>query len=157
MDDKTRQYILDMSMQENRFGALYRYLAASFGISACGMWVLYYLFIAEDDISQQELMQLMMFPKQTINSAVTGLVKKGYVELEMIPGTRNRKKIILTKAGRSFAKDTVCRLQSAESRALGQMGDKKMKQYIALHDEYLALLTEEFSEEGLISDEYKQE
>ena len=54
MDDKTRQYILDMSMQENRFGALYRYLAASFGISACGMWVLYYLFIAEDDISQQE-------------------------------------------------------------------------------------------------------
>ena len=152
MDDKTRQYIMDMSTQEKRFGALYRSLAASFGISDCGMWVLYYLLIADEDISQQELMKLMQFPKQTINSAVTGLVKKGYVELEMIPGTRNRKKIMLTDEGRSFAENTVCRLQAAESRAINEMSDKKMKQYIALHDEYLELLEKEFSKEGLISD-----
>lgn len=152
MDDKTRRYILDMSLQEKRFGALYRSLAASFGISECGMWIMYYLLIAEAEISQQELMGLMMFPKQTINSAVSGLVKKGFIELEMIPGTRNRKKIMLTREGRSFAGDTVCRLQQAESKAISRMGDRKMEQYIGLHNEYLELLEKEFSGKGLTGD-----
>ena len=152
MDKKTKEYIVNMSRQEKQFGALYRSLSASFGISDCGMWILYYLLIADEDISQQELMKLMMFPKQTINSAVTVLVKKGFIELEMIPGTRNRKKIMLTSEGAAFAEDTVNRVLSAETRAIARMGDKQMKQYIALHDKYLEVLKNEFSEEGLVSD-----
>ena len=98
----------------------------------------------------EELQELMMFPKQTINSAVTGLVKRGYIELEMIPGTRNRKKIILTKSGKAFAEGNVGKMIAAETRAISDMGEKKMKQYIRLHDEYFALLEEKFEKEGLI-------
>ena len=99
------------------------------------MWILYYVSIAEEDISQQELQELMMFPKQTINSAVSGLVKKGYVSLEMIPGTRNRKRILLTKEGEAFTENTVGKLVKAEINAMSEMGDEKMQQYIELHDE----------------------
>lgn len=150
MDDTTREFIRSMSSQEKKFDALYRNLASSFGIPDCGMWILYYILITEEDISQQELQELMMFPKQTINSAVTGLVKRGYIELEMIPGTRNRKKIILTKSGKAFAEETVGKMIAAETRAISDMGEKKMKQYIRLHDEYFALLEEKFEKEGLI-------
>ena len=153
MDDKTRQFIMDMSSQEKKYGALYREIASSFGIPDCGMWVLYYVLISENDISQQELQELMMFPKQTINSAVTGLVKRGYIELEMIPGTRNRKKIILTKFGRDFTEKTVVKMITAETKAISDMGENKMKQYIRFHDEYFALLKERFEQEGLIANE----
>ena len=59
------------------------------------MWALYYLQNAEEQLSQQDLIELMLFPKQTINSAVSALVKKGYVTLEMIPNTKNRKRFLI--------------------------------------------------------------
>ena len=150
MVDTTREYIRSMSSQEKKFDALYRNLASSFEIPDCAMWVLYYVLIAGKDVSQQELQELMMFPKQTINSAVTGLAKRGYIELEMITGTRNRKKIILTKSGKEFTEETVEKMIAAETKAISDMGEKKMKQYIRLHDEYFALLQEKFEKEGLI-------
>ena len=89
------------------FSSLYRGVSTSCGLSDCQFWALYYLISTEDPITQQDLVNLMLFPKQTINSAVAGLVQNGYVILEMIPGTRNRKKLILTHKGRELAGKTV--------------------------------------------------
>jgi len=63
-----------------------------------------------------------MFPKQTINSAVIGLAQKGYLELRMIQGTRNRKQILLTPSGTELSHATVERMRSAEEQATVKMG-----------------------------------
>ena len=68
----------------------------------------------------------------------------------MIPRTRNRKKIILTKDGKDFTQKTVEKMIAAETGAISDMGEKKMKQYIRLHDEYFAMLKERFEKAGLI-------
>ena len=114
------------------------------------MWILYFLSTSEDELSQHDLIEKMMFPKQTINSAVAGLAKKGLVELTMIPGTRNRKKLMLTEAGNAMANNTVNRMYQAECRVVEQMGAERMTQYVKLYRDFFTYLQKEFQKEGLI-------
>lgn len=150
MKQDAKAYLSEISSQEKRFGALYRQAAAGFDLPECAMWVLYFLITADEPLTQQDLIERMQFPKQTINSAVSGLAQKGCVELHRIPGTRNRKNILLTPSGAELAESTVMRMRAAEERAVKQLGAEKMAQYIALHEEFLAALRAEFEKEGVI-------
>ena len=148
---KTEDYLMNIGRQEKQFDALYRNAGALFGLPDCAMWVLYFLSSSEQELSQQDLIEKMMFPKQTINSSVTGLSKKGIVELTMIPGTRNRKKIALTEAGKVLAANTVDRLFHAECRAAEQMGAERMTAYMELYHDFFTCLQQEFQKDGLIN------
>ena len=147
---KTEEHLMNIGRQEKQFDALYRNAGALFGLPDCAMWVLYFLSSSEQELSQQDLIEKMMFPKQTINSAVTGLSKKGIVELTMIPGTRNRKKITLTEEGKELAEHTVDRLFQAECRAVEQMGAERMTAYMELYHDFFTCLQQEFQKDGLI-------
>ena len=150
MKQDAKAYLSEISSQEKRFAALYRQAAAGFDLSECAMWVLYFLITADEPLTQQDLIERMQFPKQTINSAVSGLAQKGSVELQMIPGTRNRKNILLTSSGAELAGGTVRRMRAAEECAAKKLGAEKMARYIALHEEFLGALREEFGKEGII-------
>jgi transcriptional regulator, MarR family len=77
MDTKqTDEYLAELGVQEKQYDVLYRKVANAFELPDCSMWILYYLSSSENPLSQQDLIEKMMFPKQTINSAVTGMVKK---------------------------------------------------------------------------------
>ena len=147
---KTEDYLMNIGRQEKQFDALYRNAGAFFGLPDCAMWILYFLSSSEQELSQQDLTEKMMFPKQTINSAVTGLTKKGLIELSMIPGTRNRKKITLTAIGKEFAEKTVARMYKAECRAVEQMGFARMTTYMELYHDFFTCLQHEFQKDGLI-------
>ena len=147
------EILAQISGQEKQFDALYRNAGAIFGFSDCAMWVLSFLTISGEEVSQQDLIGKMMFPKQTINSAVSVLVKKGLVELSMIPGTRNKKKISLTSAGAEISGSTVVRMYQAECRAVEQMGIRKMEQFLKLYSEFYKYLHTEFGKEGLVNGE----
>ena len=149
MENTEKAFLLNISTQEKQFDALYRGVASRFQMPDCTMWILYFLICSDEAMTQQDLIEKMMFPKQTINSAVSGLVKKGLVELKMIPGTRNRKRILLTDAGARIAQDTVERMRSAEERAAARLGSAKMEQYAKLYQEFFSALQQEFRKEGL--------
>lgn len=149
----TKECLANIAGKEKQYDALYRSAGAIFGFSDCAMWVLYYLSITGQDISQQDLIEKMMFPKQTINSAVSVLVAKGFVELSMIPGTRNKKKITLTSAGTEVTNKTVGRMYQAECRAVERMGYERMEQFVELYGEFFEHLHTEFEKEGLTNGE----
>lgn len=153
MGRNASDYLTETSTQEKRFAALYRQAASAFDMSECSMWILYFLISTSGPLTQQGLIERMMFPKQTINSAVVGLAKKGWIELQMIPGTRNRKNILLTADGIKAMRNTVERMRLAEERAAEKLGAEKMTQYIALHVEFLNALQTEFEREGIIRGE----
>ena len=102
-DEKIISSLTEMGKQDNRFDSLYRRVSASFEMSACAMWIFYYLLLSDDGMTQLEMTEAMRFPKQTVNSAVQNLVKDNLVTLEAVQGTRNSKKVLLTKRGRDFA------------------------------------------------------
>ena len=150
---ETDAYLWKISRQEKQFDALYRSAGANFDLSDCAMWVLYFLSSVDTELSQQDLIEMMMFPAQTINSAVSSLAKKDLLELKMIPGTRNRKRISLTQSGRDLAEQTIDRMRKAECRAVEAMGCEKIEKFIDLYQQFFGCLKTEFEKEGLIYEE----
>ena len=101
--------------------ALYHRFALSIGLSDSSLGVLYALLEAEEPCSQFDLCNDWSIPKQTINTAVAALQKKGLVSLSHIAGTRNKKSVALTDEGRAFAEKTVGVLHQAELDALAEL------------------------------------
>jgi DNA-binding MarR family transcriptional regulator len=70
----------------------------------------------QEEYSQQDICNAWSLSKQTVNSIVSNMVKKGYVYLEMVPGSKNRKIICLTEEGRKFGEKVIYPLVFAEQK-----------------------------------------
>ena len=99
--------------QRKEQNAVYHNVAVKYGMSDTVMMILYFASDEEPVLTQQEICNACFLPKQTVNTAIAGLAQKGLVELELIPGTRNKKRILLTDAGRELEKNTTDRLRGA--------------------------------------------
>ena len=151
MKKYTESCLEQLAIQEKKFSALYKEAVALFNIPDCSMWILYYLIISDKDITQQDLIKKMLFPKQTINSAVNSLMKKELLNLEVIPNTKNKKKLFLTDRGLKLAQNTVLKLREAECRAVENMGKEKMLKFMELYGEFYSELQMEFKKEGIVN------
>ena len=149
MEEKPEDILNEMARCDRAFGSLYREAAREFGLSEAAMWVLYSAASSGAPVSQCDLSGAMGLSKQTVNSAVASLEAKGLIELHPVPGTRNRKDIVLTEAGEELASRTVGRMREAEARAVESLGDDKARLYVELHDEFIATLEWEFEKEGI--------
>lgn len=141
--------LMRMGRQDSLYDDLYRRVAASFGMSVCEMWIFYFMLAAKGGVTQQDVASMMMFPKQTVNSAVAHLVKDGMVLLKALPNARNSKKIAFTRKGRNMACKTVNHLLQSEIRATQKLGGEKTIRYISLRDEYYQFLKSEFESDFL--------
>lgn len=123
--------------------ALYHAAALRSGIRDGEINIWSMLLCSNKEYSQQELAEMFYLSKQTANSIVGNLVKKGYVVLEHVPGTRNRKVIRLTEAGRTFGEKHVLWIFEAEQRALEGSEIKEVQAYISMIERYTSRLREE--------------
>ncbi|MBR5316876.1 MAG: winged helix-turn-helix transcriptional regulator [Lachnospiraceae bacterium] len=138
-----RYYIEQIEQQRKGQEAIYHNVAAKHGLSDTAMWVLYLVSEPEKVYTQQELCRQISCAKQTINTAIANLMKNGYVELEMIPGTRNQKKIILTNKGQELAASTTNILREAEERAYAKLSAKELEAYLEMATRLTMSLKEE--------------
>lgn len=150
MNSETKEILRSMGRQEKQFEGLYRSLASVFQFPDCSMWIMYYLAMENAPLTQHELIDRMMYSKQTIHSAAFWLVKKGWVRLETNPASRSSKFVILTDEGKQAAEGTVCRILSAEAKAVENVGKKKMQQFIDLQEELGKQFLSAFQAEGLL-------
>lgn len=135
-----------MGRLDCRFDALYRRVCAVFGLPACALWVLYHLLAAgEEGLTQRDLAGLLMFPKQTVNSAVSRLAREGWAEVGADGATRKSKRVRLTAEGRARAEGSAGRLLRAEIRAVRRFGAAKARALDGLREEFFGLLEEEFA------------
>ena len=118
--------------------SIYHNTAVRFGLSDTAMRVLYLVSETDEVLTQQDFSA-----KQTIHTAINGLVKNGFVELIPIPGTRNHKKILLTASGQALADRTVNRLKEAEQRAYSRMSEEDLQTYLELTSRLTSHLREE--------------
>lgn len=136
--------------QENRryneTNLLYHVTAAQFGLSDTVFWVLYSLYSDDKPQTQAQMSAGWCLPKQTLNSAVRGMVEQGLVKLTPAPGYKHGKLLSLTEAGRTLAEKTVAQVIRAEENAIRRMGLERARQNLALGAEYLQLLRAEFTQ-----------
>ena len=140
-----RNLLEQMNRQFNESNALYHDLAVHYGISDTMFWVLYALYNNSEPQTQNRLCMDWNLPKQTLNSAVASMVKRGLLELEPAPGRHSGKLLHLTPAGRDFAQKTIVPICQAEQQALEQLGIQEAEHYIQVGQEHLNALRTEFN------------
>lgn len=143
-----RNYIELIEQQRKEQDAIYHNVAVKYGLSDTAMWVLYNIYLAEDVITQQELCRQCFFAKQTVNTAITSLIKNGYVELESIIGTRNHKRILLTEKGIRLADVTIKPLVESENKAYAVLDSEEIKAYLDMTTRLTISLREETEKLG---------
>jgi len=147
--EEIKAIFTQMGKQESLFEALYSRVASAFGLTTCEMWIYYFLMIEANGITQRDICSQMSFKKQTVNSAVSKLVKNGMLTLSTTDGNSKNKILMLTPEGREFAQLTVNQLLEAELKAAKKFGSKKLSSFCKLRDEYYGTLLKEFEKDFL--------
>lgn len=151
MEQKIRTRNIELTQLSKQMDELYHHYGAASGLSDPAIWVLYTLY--EDEhatYTQNDLVCMWFYPKQTINYTVSSLVKNGWIELEQLAGGRNRKAIRLTKEGKHICDEKILPLMLAEENALAHMTEeeqilllKLMKKHFTNFEEEILKITKE--------------
>lgn len=149
MDKNTKRQIDVINQRIKELGAVYRMAAVKSGgsDSEVYIWSILLNSESEDEYSKYDLCELLSLPKQTINSIVSNLIKKGFVFLEHVPGTRNRKVIRLTKEGLAYGTEKIMWIFRAEEKTLEQTDPVQVQTCIELTEKFITLLKKEIGVE----------
>ncbi len=97
--------------------------------------------------SQREISQEWLVPKTSVNTIVKRWEKDGFLTMTPIAGKRREMNIMLTDAGRAYAKDFMGFLYRAEDKALKKTIDRYSDTFIEAIEFFGASLQEAFDEE----------
>ena len=136
MNSSVNAWLKTMNHQVKKIEAIYSGFASGLDMPESEFWILYTLSEAEGDRFQQEISEELSVSRQTIGSAVQGLVRKGYLFLEPSPISARRKNIRMTEKGKTFVAARIAPLREAEQRAFLRMDALAQRQYVALSQEY---------------------
>lgn len=129
--------------------AVYSEMARSFGMSESLFWILYTLRESGEALTQSQVVSDIQFPKQTINSALRGMLKDGLITLEE---GRRAKPIRLTERGEALCVRTVDRVLAQEKAAFDALSETEQTEFLTLFarwtDHFSARLHALFSEEN---------
>lgn len=126
MNEQIRNLNMALSQLYKKQDELYHRYSVYCGLSDPATWVLYTLYEEENRIyTQNDLVSLWSFPKQTVNYAVNGLVENGWLRLEQLPGGRNRKAVLLTEEGERICEKLILPLMLAEERSLLELSEEE--------------------------------
>lgn len=144
MDSKARAINTAFTQIARREDELYHRYGVFCGLSDPAIWVLYTLYEEKDTTyTQNDLVSIWFFPKQTLNYTVSGLVKNGWIQLEQLPGGRNRKAIRLTEEGERICEEKIRPLMVAEEKALTRMTSEEQELLLHLSETYFSYFEEE--------------
>ena len=147
MSDSLQEKINAVNQRTKELNALYHSAALRAGVpdGELGVWSV--LLCSDGKYSQRDLAFLLSLPPQTVNSVVSNMTKKGYVTLDRVPGTRNRKVVCTTDAGRAYAEKSIRWIFDAEQRAMSQISSDDLDRLVELMDAYLSRMKDELHAE----------
>ena len=142
MKETVQQQNLAMNRVWKRMNLQYHAYAVANDLSDPAMWTLYSL---EEHgyskvVTQNDIVEMWMYPKQTINFTIAGLAKKGYVYLEQLEGPRNSKAVRLTEEGKALCKRVIRPLLEAEQNALLSLSDEQRELLLRLSEQQCTAL-----------------
>ena len=112
------------------------------GLSDAAYWVMFSVCWKQEKISQSDLCAENYFPKQTINSAVTKLLKQEFVTLIASDDNKKRKLIKLTTQGVAFCKQYVEPIFEVERESFRQCDRDEIDQMLSTMKKQLNFMKE---------------
>lgn len=126
-----------VNRQIKELAGVYQNALSHKDISVNEFWIWYTLLIIGGEYSQQDICCAWSLSKQTVNTIITNMVKRGFAVLETVPGTRNRKNICLTEAGRIYGENIVRPVFNAEQRAFAKLSKEERTMFIKILGNYV--------------------
>lgn len=146
MERELQGQINTINQKIKELNAAYHMAGSKSGISDGEISIWSALLNSEKEYSQQDLCDLLFLPRQTVNSIISNFVKKGFVVLEHIPGTRNQKVIQLTEAGRAYGKDKVMWIFEAEHAAMDGTDPQEVRACVSMLEKYICKFKKKIEE-----------
>lgn len=143
-ESQARALLDKTNRQFNECNALYHAAAQRCGLSDAAFWTLYALVTSCEPLTQNRIAADWGIPKQTLNTAVAAMVKKGLLALCPGKGAHSGKIVTLTAEGRALAERTVVPVIAAEQQAMTRQGLAEVEQNCRLTQRYLECLRQEF-------------
>jgi len=143
MADKMWVQMEVINQQIKEIEGIYRGAFGRMGISENEFWIWYALTAMSGEYSQQDICCMWSLPKQTVNTIIMHMTRKNLVSLEAVPGSRNRKVIRLTEAGREYGKEIVLPILEAEHRAFRRLPEENRTAFTVAIGRYISILREE--------------
>lgn len=107
-------------------------------------WIWYTLTVMEGEYTQQDICRMWSLPKQTVNTVISRLKRRKQAYLEVIPGTKNHKRVRLTPLGRRVGEQIVEPVTQTERRVLDRLPKEDIKAVVDVFERYIEALREEF-------------
>jgi DNA-binding MarR family transcriptional regulator len=115
--------------------SLYHEISRMFGLTDSAVNILYLICFEDSDALLSDIVRLSGLQKQTINSSLRNLEKKGLIEMRPVNG--KMKSVALTEEGSAFCDRTIRKLMDWENEALSGFSKKEVKLFLRLMDRYL--------------------
>ncbi|MGI6201743.1 MAG: MarR family winged helix-turn-helix transcriptional regulator [Christensenellales bacterium] len=139
-----KNQLLEISQLCNEIDGIYHDIAQSYGLADSVYWILYILYNDDEPVSQVDLCNNWSYSKQTVNTSISSMIKKGWIALEGIPGTKNRKNIVLTDTGRLFCETVIGQTRQIEQTAFSKITETERKLFISLFRKTNQFMREEY-------------
>ena len=119
----------------NEFEAFYHEIAAKCGLSDSGYEIMRAMMLLGEGCTQTNIYKNSYLNKQTVNSSVKQLVKKGLIFLEQ--GKGREYKLYLTDIGREYIELRILPVESAENEIFEELTEDEYDELIRLTEKYL--------------------
>ena len=145
MNQNYKKHCELVNRQIKELFGVYRDAAKDLDVSETEFWIWYTLLNVDGEHTQQDICIKWSLPKQTVNTIMTRLRLMKYVYLEVIPGTRNRKVIRLTEAGRAYGEKMIYPITQAEEKALAKISPEELEFVNQIIGKYIRIVKGELA------------
>ena len=133
--DMRIQLIREVNRGVIQFRGIYSTWSKRHNISYNEMLVLYTI-RDEGFCTQKQICDSYLLPRQTMNNVFSKMHKDGIIEIDPAKGNGKEKAFVLTKKGQKYAAPFLTSMNSVELHAAEIIGQEKLRQMIALVNEY---------------------
>ncbi len=123
-----------LNQNDKNLDELYHSYAASVHLSDTAFWILYIAWTQGDGCTQKEICDSWSYSRQTINTALKNLERRGILCLKTAEGNRKTKRIYFSPEGKAFADRVVAPFVRAELLSLEKLGDGERKLLTSLYE-----------------------
>ncbi len=141
--EEIRRHLREINAIFKETDAIYSEFAKRSGLSDCAFWLLYSIREADGTCTQKEICGQWTMNKQTVNSALKGLEKKGYITLTPSETDKRSRYIVLTDQGEQFVRKNIDIIFELEQLALQKMDDAERISMIETNRRYHQLFEAE--------------
>ena len=139
MEESIRRQMTEYNRIFKEEDGLYREASRRLDLPETELWILYLLRL-EGSCTQRELRNRMVQARQSVNTALKAMERKGVIAMAAAEGDRRSRTIRLTERGEALAAEAADPILAAEAMAMASLTAQERETLLRLWEKYVAAL-----------------